>query len=63
MFCYLELLKGSELDEIALKLGLIRRTKWWLFKESDRSLRDRLCSRVCEITDRKLSVLGVKVLR
>lgn len=53
--------KGKELDAIAKKLGLIRRKRWWFIKESDNSLRSRLECRVCQISNKELAVLGVKV--
>ena len=53
------LIKGKELDVYARKLGLIRKKRWWFFKESDRSLRERMACRVCQITNKQLSVLGV----
>lgn len=55
------LIKGKELDGLAWRLGLKRAKKFIFFKESDKSLRSRVECRVCQITDRKLSVLGVKL--
>lgn len=55
------LMKGKELEEIALKLGLKRRRKFIFFKESDKSLRSRIECRVCQISNKQLSVIGVKV--
>ncbi len=51
-------IKGEELDVIALKLGLLRKKYWWIFKESDKKLRKRLENRVMQITNKEVSVLG-----
>ena len=56
----IELASGKELDAIALKLGLKRRIKWFIFKESDKSLRQRVDLRVQMICNRQISVLGCK---
>lgn len=56
------LIKGKDLDALALRLGL-KRGKWFLFfKESDKSLRSRVECRVCQLSNKKLSVIGVKVV-
>lgn len=57
------MMKGKELDGFALRLGLKRKKRFIFFKESDKSLRDRCCCRVCQITGGQLSVLGVKVAK
>lgn len=51
-------IKGRGLDVVALKLGLKRKKYWWIFKESDKNLRQRLEERVMQITNRQVSVLG-----
>lgn len=56
----IELASGKELDAIALKLGLKRRSKWFIFKESDKSLRQRVDLRVQMICNRQVAVLGCK---
>lgn len=56
----IELAQGAELDAIALKLGLKRYRKWFIFKESDKSLRQRVDSRVQMICNHQISVLGCK---
>lgn len=56
----IELASGKELDGIALKLGLKRRNKWFIFKESDKSLRHRVDLRVQMICNSEISVLGCK---
>lgn len=58
----MQLLRGKELDAIALKLGLIRRRKWFIFKESNSSLRSRVESRVNMICQGTLSVIGCTLL-
>lgn len=55
------LIKGKELDDLALKLGLKRHKKFIFFKESDDSLRQRMACRVCQITSKQLAVLGVSL--
>lgn len=57
------MVKGKELDGLALRLGLKRKKRFIFFKESDKSLRERCCCRVCQITGGQLSVLGVKVAK
>lgn len=54
-------IKGRELDKLALKLGLKREKRFLFFKESDSSLRSRVECRVCEISNKRLSIPGVKV--
>lgn len=56
----IELASGKELDAIALKLGLKRHRKWFIFKESDKSLRQRVDLRVQMICNRQVCVLGCK---
>lgn len=56
----IQLASGKELDAIALKLGLKRRRKWFIFKESDKSLRQRVDLRVQMICNCQISVLGCK---
>ena len=51
-------IKGRGLDVVALELGLKRKKYWWIFKESDKNLRQRLEERVMQITNRQVSVLG-----
>ncbi len=51
-------IKGRELDSIAIKLGLKRKKYWWIFKETDKKLRQRCEERVSQITNRQISVLG-----
>lgn len=51
-------IKGRELDSIALKLGLKRKKYWFIFKETDKKLRQRCEQRVHQITNRQISVLG-----
>lgn len=53
--------KGRELDQIAIKLGLKRNRYFLFFKESDKKLRCRCEHRVQQICQRKLSVLGCKL--
>lgn len=51
-------IKGRELNSIAIKLGLKRKKYWWIFKETDKKLRQRCEERVSQITNRQISVLG-----
>lgn len=54
-------LKGRELDIIAKNLGIIRKKYWWIFKETDKKLRNRCVQRVQDLTSRRVSVIGCKV--
>lgn len=53
------LVKGAELDYIALQLGLKRHRKFLIFKESDKHLRSRVNNRIEAVCNRQLYVLGV----
>ena len=57
------MVKGKQLAVFALALGLKRKKRFIFFKESDNSLRNRCCCRVCQITSGALSVLGAKVVK
>lgn len=47
-------IKGRELDNVALLLGLKRKTFWFIFKESDKKLRKRLSQRVSDVCNSNL---------
>lgn len=47
-------IKGRELDSIAIKLGLKRKKYWWIFKETDKKLRQRCEEIVSQITNRQI---------
>lgn len=55
-------MRGRELDDLAIRLGLIRRNVWWFIKESDASLRKRIECRVCQLNNRQVIVPGVKAV-
>lgn len=55
-------IKGRELDSIAIKLGLKRKKYWWIFKETDKKLRQRCEERVRQITNRQISVLDCEFI-
>lgn len=54
-------IKGKELDNVAMKLGLRRKRYWFIFKESDKKLRSRCEQRVNQICRHKVSVLGCRL--
>lgn len=56
-------IKGRELDSIALKLGLKRKKYWFIFKETDKKLRQRCEQRVHQITNRQISVIWLWIHR
>lgn len=52
------LLRGNQLDYMAEKLGLIRKTYFWFIKESDKKLRKRLQTRVIQLCDSNIVLLN-----
>jgi hypothetical protein len=54
------LIKGRELDQIALKFGLKRKKLFWFIKESDKSLREKLLYRIENAKNINVSYMNVK---
>lgn len=55
-------IKGKELDNLALRLGLRRQRILFLFKESDKNLRKRCEQRISLMCNGNLYVLGCKLV-
>lgn len=54
-------IKGKELDGLVYKFGLKRHCKFFIFKESDTSLRLRLLDRINAVSGGKVRPMHVKV--
>jgi len=54
-------IKGKELDALALKFGLKRHCKFFIFKENDTNFRLRLLDRINGVSSGKVRPIHVKV--
>lgn len=54
------LIKGRELDRIALYFGLKRKKLFWFIKESDKSLRQKLLYRIKNANDCNIRYMNVR---